>query len=75
MGHALVSGNFGWTEAKEAALVKEVARIAAEKGRTGSSFRDRQFRANVGRNIRRRDLRAAQAAALAQLTENAKPLS
>lgn len=63
LSHAIASGNFGWTAANEAALQSEVARIAAEKGRTGSDFRARQFRANVGRNIRRRALRNAQIAA------------
>jgi len=63
LSHAIASGNFGWTAEKETALQAEVARIATEKGRTGSSFRDSQFRANVARNIRRRDLRTAQEAA------------
>jgi len=63
LSHAIASGNFGWTASNEAALQSEVARIASEKGRTGSDFRARQFRANVGRNIRRRALRVAQAAA------------
>ena len=61
--HAIASGNFSWTASDESALQSEVARIAAEKCRTGSDFRARQFRANVGRNIRRRSLRNAQLAA------------
>lgn len=63
LSHAIASGHFGWTAEREIALQSNVARIAAEKGRTGSDFRDRQFRANVARNIRRRALRAAQRAA------------
>lgn len=61
--HAIASGNFGWTRSKESNLQAEVARIAAEKGQTGSDFRARQFRANAGRNIRRRALRIYQLAA------------
>ena len=61
--HAIASGNFSWTASDESALQSDVARIAAEKCCTGSDFRARQFRANVGRNIRRRSLRNAQVAA------------
>lgn len=63
LSHAIASGNFGWTLEKEHALQSEVARIAGENGRQGSDFTARQFRANVGRNIRRRALRVAQCAA------------
>ena len=36
--HAIASGNFSWTSSDEFALQSEVARIAAEKCRTGKAL-------------------------------------
>ena len=59
LSHALASANWSWTAEAEAKLQTYVAGEAARAGRTSSSYRDRQWRANLPSRIRRSPKRSA----------------